>query len=366
MTLLEYEGKALLSLYGIATPIGTLWPEVPDGVREFMVKAQVPIGKRGKAGGVRLATVGSVEEVIEAIFAQRCGGFAVENIYVEERLEIVKELYLAVAIEREMGCHMIIFSSEGGMDIEEVAEDRVLRVPIEPWLGFQPFHGIRIASFLGDAAAGQRLSRTAQALYSLAVDQDAELIEINPLAVVKGGLVAANAKVVLDDNAGFRHSDWAGYARRGERSPLEDSIAATGAVGIEVDPLGDVVAIISGAGLMMATLDLLVSADQKVRAVIDLGGTVLSGSDGIKDVLTAIAPIRPKLTFLNAFLQTAHCDAFALGLAEAHGKCPLQGRIVIRLKGRNAELGRQSLIPLGFELHEDLRPAIEAVSKQRG
>ncbi|MER9951454.1 ATP-grasp domain-containing protein [Mesorhizobium sp. M0047] len=366
MNLLEYEAKALLSRYGIAKPIGALWPEIPDGVCEFFVKAQVPVGKRGKAGGVRYATVGDVEQIVEATVAQQFGGFAVEKIYVEERLEIAKELYLAVATEREMGCHTIIFSSEGGMDIEEVAEDRVLRVSIEPWLGFQPFHGVRLASFLGDAAAGQSLLRTAQALYSLAVDQDAVLVEINPLAVVEGGLVAAGAKVVLDDNARFRHSDWAGYALRGERSPLEESIAATGAVGVEVDPLGDVVAITSGAGLMMATLDLLISTDQKVRAIVDLGGTVLSGSDGLKGVLTAIASARPRVTFLNAFLQTAHCDDFARGLAEAHANCPLEGRIVVRLKGRNGEVGRQSLIHLGFELHEDLRPAIEAVSKHLG
>ncbi|RWK79859.1 MAG: hypothetical protein EOR51_20095 [Mesorhizobium sp.] len=363
MNLLEYQGKALLARHGIATPIGALWPEVPDGPREFMVKVQIPTGKRGKAGGVRYAAIGDVEGIVEVVATQRFGGFAVEQIYVEEYLDIVRELYLAVAVDREMGCYILIFSSEGGTDIEEVAENRVLRVPIDPWLGFQPFHGARIASFLGDADAGQQLSRTAQVLYSLAVNQDAELIEINPLAVVKGGLVAADAKVVLNDNAGFRHSEWAGYERGGERSPLEESIAKTGAVGVEVDPLGDVVAIVSGAGLMMATLDLLVSADQKVRAVIDLAGTVLSGSDGLKNVLSAIAPVRPKVTFLSAFLQTAHCDVFARGLAQAHGKCPLEGRIIVRLKGRNAELGRQSLIPLGFELHEYLRPAIEAVSK---
>ncbi|MER9638550.1 ATP-grasp domain-containing protein [Mesorhizobium sp. M0228] len=366
MKLLEYQGKALLARYGIATPIGALWPEVPDGPREFMVKAQIPSGKRGKAGAVRHAAVGEVEGIVEAMSTQQFGGLAVEKIYVEEYLDIVKELYLAVAVDREMGCHTIIFSSEGGSNIEEVADERILRIPIEPWLGFQPFHGTRLASFLGDAAAGQGLFRTAEALYSLALDQDAELVEINPLALVDGGLVAADAKAVLDDNAHFRHADWAGYARSRERSPLEESIAATGAVGVEVDPQGDVVAITSGAGLMMATLDLLVSAGQRVRAVIDLGGTVLSGSDGLEGVLAATALARPRVTFLNAFLQTAHCDIFARGLAEAHGKCPSGGSIIVRLKGRNAELGRECLAPLGFELHEDLGQAIEAVSKQRG
>lgn len=368
MNLLEVDGKALLSAHGVKVPRGALWPELPSVDGALVIKAQVPTGKRGKAGGVRFARDPEEARVAaEAVLDLSIAGHRVESVYLEEKLAIERELYLAIAIDRDRRSHMLIASRNGGMDIEAVDDAEILRLPIEPLLGFHAFHGARLARFIGgDDTLQSALARTAEALYRMALSLDAELVEINPLAVVGQDVVAADAKVVLDDNARFRQTAWWGAKHSSGHSDLEARIAETGAVGVEVDPAGDLIAIISGAGLMMATLDLLMGAGLKVRAVIDLGGTVLSGGEGLRGVLSAVAPANPRVTFINAFLQTAFCDVFAESLAAAHEGAALPGRVVVRLKGRQAEAGRARLQPLGFEVHEDLRPAIEALMAGRG
>jgi succinyl-CoA synthetase beta subunit len=298
------------------------------------------------------------------MLGQRLGAHVIASAWIEERLVIEDELYLAVAVDRDSGRHVVIASPFGGIDIEEVAPERVLVLGIDPLLGLRDFHAAQIARFLSPIAHIQpAITDAVRALYRVALDEDAELVEVNPLAVVAGGrLVAADAKVVLDDNARFRHPSWSGFTAPDPRSELEQRIADAGAVGIEVDPDGDVTAIVSGAGLMMATLDLLTEAGLRVRCAIDLGGSVLTGGDGFRRVLAALASARPRITFINAFLQTAFCDAFAEGLVAGHAETPLNGRIVVRLKGRRAEQGRRLLAPLGFEIHEDLRPALGALA----
>ncbi|WP_137389978.1 ATP-grasp domain-containing protein [Rhodoligotrophos defluvii] len=363
MNLLEAEGKALIARHGIAVPRGALWPELPETEGALVVKAQVPTGRRGKAGGIRFAAGHQqAESAAKALLGMEIGGHRANAVYVEERLEILHEHYLAVALDRDRRCHLIIASPKGGMDIEEVDEHHILRLPIDPLLGLRSFHADCVARFLTEDGHDQTpLSELVASLYRAVVAVDAELIEINPLAVTPGGLVAADAKVILDDNARFRHPEWPDSTDRTDRSTFERAAATAGAVGVEVDPEGDTVAVVSGAGLMMATLDLLADAGLKVRAVIDLGGTVLSGADGLQQVLSAVAPLNPRVTFLNAFMQTAFCDVFAEGLAGAHASAPLPGRIVVRLKGRRADVGRARLQPLGFEIHEDLEPAIAAL-----
>lgn len=361
MNLLEVEGKALLAAHGLPVPKGALWPDLPSVKGELVVKAQVPAGKRGKAGGVRFVnSAEEARETAEALLGETVNGHRVDAVYLEERLAIRRELYLAVAVDRDARAHVLIASPKGGVGIEEIDDADMLRLPIDPLLGFRLFHGAQVARFLADDRALQKpLAQAAEALYRVALAEDAELVEVNPLAVVGDRVVAADAKLVLDDNARFRHPAWPAADRNEERSALEARIAEAGAVGVEVDRDGDVVAVVSGAGLMMATLDLLKEAGLKVRAVVDLGGTVLSGGDGLRQVLLAIAPVRPRTIFVNAFLQTAFCDVFAESLAEA---CQTAGPVVVRLKGRRAEAGRERLQSLGIEVHEDFRSAIEALT----
>lgn len=363
MNLLEANGKALLAAHGIAIPRGALWPQMPPGDGALVVKAQIPAGGRGKAGGIRFAA-GPEEagHAARSLLGTTIAGHRVDAVYVEEKLAIDHEHYLAVTIDRDRRCPVMIASPSGGMDIEAVDRDRILRLPIDPLLGFRAFHGTRIARFLDGGALAPTFAETAEALYRLAMAQDAELVEVNPLVVAGDAVIAADAKIVLDDNARFRQTGHAQADGASGASALEARIAEAGAVGVEIDADGDVVAVVSGAGLMMATLDLLRSAGLKVRAVVDLGGTVLAGGEGLRRVLAAVAPLKPRITFINAFLQTALCDVFADSLAAAHAGTALAGKVVVRLKGRRAEAGQARLEPLGFTVHEDLRPAIGALT----
>ncbi|WP_342640442.1 ATP-grasp domain-containing protein [Rhodoligotrophos ferricapiens] len=367
MNLLEAEGKALIAQHGIKVPRGALWPELPVIEGGLVLKAQVPTGKRGKAGGIRfVADHQQAESAAKALLDMEIGGHRTKAIYVEEKLDILHEHYLAIAIDRDRRCHLVIASPKGGMDIEEVDPRHILRLPIDPLLGLRSFHADCVARFLsGEGDDQTALGEVIASLYHAALALDAELIEINPLALTPSGLVAADAKIILDDNARFRHPEWPDSTKRTDRSAFERASAMAGAVGVEVDPEGDTVAVVSGAGLMMATLDLLADAGLRVRAVIDLGGTVLSGAEGLRQVLAAVGPLKPRVTFLNAFMQTAFCDIFAEGLAGAHQTAPLPGRVVVRLKGRRADIGRARLQPLGFEIHEDLEPAIAALAPGR-
>jgi succinyl-CoA synthetase beta subunit len=290
----------------------------------------------------------------------------VQAVYVEQRLDIRRELYLALAIDRDRRCLTLLVAAHGGVDVEELPDGSLARIAIDPLLGLRDFH---VAAALRSAGLeeGQRpaLAGVVRSLHRLAIGEDAELVEINPLVITGGGdVIAADAKIVLDDNAAFRRKpldEEVSPAHHTGRSLLEAEIAASGAVGVEVDPHGELVAVVSGAGLMMATLDLLCEQGLPVRCAVDLGGTVLAGGEVLSRVFEAVGAARPRITFLNAFMQTALCDEFARMLLDAHLRKPLSGRIVVRLKGRNADTGRDLLARQGFEVYEDLAPAVQAL-----
>jgi succinyl-CoA synthetase beta subunit len=365
--LLEHQGKALFRRHGIAVPAGSLWPEEPDCDGPLVVKAQVAAGGRGKAGGIRFAA--DKQEAGRIASDMKTGsvnGRPVQAVYVEQRLDIRRELYLAITVDRDRRCLTLLVAAEGGVDVEELPDGSLARIPIDPLLGLRDFH-VAAAQRGAVLEDGQRpaLAGVVRSLYRLAIEEDADLVEINPLVITAdGGVVAADAKVVLDDNAAFRRKPLAQEVPASHlsgRSPLEAEIAAAGAVGVEVDPQGEVVAVVSGAGLMMATLDLLCEKGLRVRCAVDLGGTVLAGGDVLSRVFEAVGAAQPRVTFLNAFMQTALCDEFARMLLDAQQRKPLSGRIVVRLKGRNAETGRDLLARQGFEVYEDLAPAVLAL-----
>lgn len=369
MNLLEVDGKALVSAHGVRIPQGALWPALPDCAGPLVVKAQVPEGRRGKRGGIEFVDSGeAVPAAVESLLGRKLGEYRVDSVYIEQQLAIARECYLAVSIDRDRQCRVVVASAHGGMEIESVPEQSILKLAVDPLLGWRRFHGEQVARFLG--AAGEiheALCDCAEALYRMAESEDAELVELNPLAVTEDNrVVACDAKVILDDNARFRHPEWAHLATRPARSPLEDAIAATGAIGIELDPQGDVIGVVSGAGLMMATLDLLADAGYSVRCMVDLGGTVLAGGDELKRVFDTVAAAATGTLFINAFLQMAPTDAFAERLAEAYAGNPFRGEIVVRLKGHRSEAGRERLHALGFDVHEELDSAIAAIASSGG
>lgn len=371
MDLLEHQGKALFRRHGIPVPAGALWPDLPAEEGELVVKAQVAEGKRGKRGGIRFAK--SREDARNAareMAGARLGANAVEAVYIEQRLDIAREMYLAIAVDRDRGCPVLLASPHGGVDVEEAPAGSLLRLPIDPLLGLRDFHIRAAVRGLGAAAnRGEEIAKIVRALHSLVVAEDALLAEINPLIMSGSGeFRAADAKITLDDNAAFRRTSTAGdpAAGAGNQTPLEAEIAETGAVGIEIDPDGDVVAVVSGAGLMMATLDILSEAGSRVRAVVDLGGSVLAGGEALSRVFNAVSRFRPRITLINAYMHTAFTDELARMLVEAQKIAPLSGHAVIRLKGRGGDEGRTILAQQGFEVFEELAPAIAAVTSRTG
>ncbi len=365
MNLLEHEGKRLFRRHGIAVPQGALWPELPARVASYAVKAQVRAGKRGKAGAVRFAdSAAAAGAAAQALLGSRVGEEEARQVLIEERLSIARELYLAVAVERDARCRVLLASADGGVEIESVPAARLLRLPIDPQIGLRDFHLRRVAAFLAPPpAAGEALAATVRALYDLAVAEEALLAEINPLVLTaEDQLVAADAKVTLDGRAAFRHPDWADFEAPPAGSPFEQAVAAAGGAAVEVDPDGEVVGVISGAGLMMASLDMLIARGLKVRSIIDMGGTPLGGAEGLVPIFRAVAEMKPRVTFINAYFHTALADSFARGVLGAAEKAPLGGRVVLRLVGRNAATGRALLAPLGFESHDELMTALDAVA----
>jgi succinyl-CoA synthetase beta subunit len=365
MDLLEYEAKRLFGRHGIAIPRGGLWPDPPADLGPCVIKAQVRAGGRGKRGGIRFASsAAEARAAAEGLLGAAIGDAAVERVYVEERLDVARELYLAVTIDRDARCYALLASSEGGVEVEAVAAGRILRVPIDPVIGLRPFTVRRVVRFLdlpNEAAAP--LGATVQALYDLAMREEATLAEINPLALTGDGcVVAADAKVSLDDRAAYRHPAWSEFERAEPGTEAEQAVLRAGGVAAEIDPEGDVVGVMSGAGLMMATLDMMIAQGISVRCVIDMAGTPLGGSAGLIPVFQAVAAMRPKVTFINAHFHTALADSFARGVLGAAETAPLSGKLILRLVGRRAEEGRRLLAPLGFETHESLVEAIVAVA----
>ena len=189
MNLVEHEGKRLFARYGITVPRGALWPEVPAGLSSYVVKAQMRSGGRGKRGGIRFVdTADAVDAVARQLVDGRLGADAIEGVYVEERLAIRRELYLAVAVDRDSRCRVLLASPRGGVDIEDVPDKEILRIPVDPSIDLAPSLARHVACFL-DEAGGQRdtIEATVRALHTLAVAEDAMLAEINPLAITDDG-----------------------------------------------------------------------------------------------------------------------------------------------------------------------------------
>ncbi|MBT6117240.1 MAG: hypothetical protein HOH66_05190 [Rhodospirillaceae bacterium] len=371
MNLLEHQGKTLFRRYGLAVPVGVLWPQpLPISAGGYVAKAQIRAGGRGKAGGIRFAENGETAGSAAAALAKaEIGGRRVEAVLVEERLAIAREFYVAVAIDRDRRCRSFVLAAQGGVEIESLPADRVRRVPVDPLIGLRPHHLRRAVAALepADKAVAGALSAALEALYRLAQGEDADLVEVNPLTLTADGrIVAADAKVTLDPRAAYRHGAREGFAAAdgpAEGEEIERIVAAAGGTAVPMRADGNTVAVVSGAGLTMATADMLTELGVPLRCVMDLGGAPVSGAEGMVPVFEAVAALAPEVTFINAYLHSSLADKFAEAIRAAYGRRPFPGRVVLRLLGRNAEAGHAILAPLGFEVVEGFVDALETVAR---
>lgn len=384
MNIHEYEGKALLAAEGVPVPEGYPAAAAAEAEavaaklgRRCVVKAQVHVGGRGKAGGVKLANnPAEARAAAEAILALTIKGLPVRQLLVEEALDIAGEYYLALTLDRATRRTVIIASASGGVDIEEVAAstpEKVVREPIDPAFGLQPFQITRVMLALGLPSAQQRAAGTILAALDRAYRaHDCTLAEINPLVVTGDGqVIAADAKFNFDDSARFRHAEWDQYATDAQTDPIEAEAQRRGLqyVRLQATDLGGAapaVAVIgNGAGLVMGTLDEVsrVGRDRGVGPAnfLDLGGG--ARAEVVRQALEVVL-LNPDVrgVFLNIFGGITRCDEVARGLLAAADEVELKVPLVVRLTGTNEEEGRALLAADGrFQPFTEFAPAAEAI-----
>jgi succinyl-CoA synthetase beta subunit len=356
----EYQAKALLARYGVAVPRGEV-TDSPAEAREIahrlggrcVVKAQIHAGGRGKGGGVKLAK--DPEEacsLAKAILGMTLvtpqtgpAGRVVRKVLIEEALDIDRELYLGVTLDRERGLPAMMVSRFGGMEIEEVAArdpKSIVREILDPCLSMFPFQARKLAFALG--LAGESFKSGVgfmQSLFRAYVETDASLAEINPLLVTKqGGVVALDAKMTFDDNALFRHADIKEMRDLAEEDPLEVEASKFGLNYIKLD--GNVGCMVNGAGLAMATMDLVKIAGGEPANFLDVGGGATE--EQVKNAFRIILSDKNvKAILINIFGGIMRCDIIAKGVVAAVQEMGLATPVVVRLEGTNVELGKKIL-----------------------
>jgi succinyl-CoA synthetase beta subunit len=367
MKLLEYEAKKILAKYGVPTPKGGLATNIAQACEiartlktPLAVKAQVPVAGRGKAGGILFVdTLAEVEKAAEKLFNMQIKGFPIRSIWIEERVHAKKELYFGITVDRFNKGYVAIGSTEGGMEIEEVAAkspEKVLRFPISPLHGFRPYHARQMAKRMG--YSGSQLSTLANIFYNLyraGIDHDAELIEMNPLVEnSEGNFVAVDARMIIDDNAMFRHPEYKEKTIEGELSPQEIEAAKNDLAYVKLD--GNIGVIGNGAGLVMATLDIIQLYGGKPANFLDVGGG--APSEKIAAALKIVlSDQNVKAVLINILGGITRCDEVARGILQAKEKLGIEKPIVIRLVGTNEEEGKRILTEAGIHVLDSMEEA---------
>ena len=366
--LTEGRGKELFRKYGVDVPPGRLVRSADEAERltreqevplPCVVKAQVLAGGRGKGGAVRFATTPEeAKAAAGAILGQAFQGETVREVLLERKVAIERELYVSFALDRSLRLPILIASRQGGVEIESVADAAIDRQAVEPLPGLVAYERRRAAGTLGLAGPlAADLDRLLQGLYRLFQEEDAELVEINPLAVVDGHLLALDAKVIIEDDAAFRHPEYAEL--RDDRTPLEELAREKEIAFVQLD--GNIGVIANGAGLTMATLDVLKEFGGSPGVFLDLGGT--DDPKKVTEAFLLMAQAKPKAVFLNIFGGVTRCDTVAKGLVTALGSVPAQERfpLVARIRGNNEAEGIAILRAAGVTSVPDLRASAEAV-----
>ncbi|HWB23679.1 MAG TPA: ADP-forming succinate--CoA ligase subunit beta [Gaiellaceae bacterium] len=360
MDLHEHQGKELFRRYGIPVSEGRLALSPAEARRAaeelggpVVVKAQVLTGGRGKAGGVKVATSPEdAEAKAREILGLDIRGHVVRKLWIEQASEIAKEYYLSVTFDRGARKPLLMLTTEGGVEIEEVAAnnpDALARLHVDPLVGYQPFEGrdLVFAAGIDDPAEQRQVLEIVEKLYACFVGEDAMLCEINPLVVTPGGEVKAlDAKFTVDDSALYRHADVAEWRDPSAADPLETFAREKGVTYVKLD--GSVAIVANGAGLAMSTLDVIVAAGGRPANFCDLGGA--SNADTVTDAFEVIGrDPQVRSILLNIFAGITRCDEIARGMLVALDRTGLAVPIVVRFDGTNADAGREILSDSGRE-----------------
>jgi len=365
MNLHEYQAKTLFSDFGIPVPAGHVVSTVSEakalkGDDGWVVKAQVHAGGRGKVGGVKRASnAAELETVVRGLLGDllvthQTGpkGLPIDKLLIEPPCDIVKELYLGALIDRSCNQLVFIASSMGGMDIEAIAAsdpDKILQVVVNPVTGLQPFQCRQIAFGLGlEGMQIRELTHIMLSLYRLFTEKDLSLVEINPLVITgEGKLLALDAKINLDDNALFRHKDLEEMRDPMQEDPTEHKAAQFDLNYVTLD--GNIGCMVNGAGLAMATMDIIKLHGGDPANFLDVGGGTTA--DRVAEALKLIvADDKVEAILVNIFGGIVRCDLIADGIIQAIREINLHVPVVVRLEGTNAEAGREKLNDSGLSI----------------
>ncbi len=380
MKIHEYQGKNLFAKYGVPIPKGYPAHSVDEAVTAaervltetggsvVVVKAQIHAGGRGKGGGVKVVRGGASE--VRDVASRMLGmqlvthqtgpeGQKVRRLYVEQGLDMVRELYLGAVVDRDRRMIAFMASTEGGVEIEKVAAEtpeKIRSIHVDPTVGLSAWQSRELAFGLGLLAHGKetvtKFVRLMGALYEAFVAEDCSLLEINPLVVLRNGdVVALDAKLNFDDNADFRHRTWSELRDRDEEDPIELEAREAGLNYVSLD--GNVGCLVNGAGLAMATMDIIKHAGKDVGVApanfLDVGGGATQ-----EQVTKAFSMIlrspRVRAIFVNIFGGIMKCDVIAMGVVAAARELGLKVPLVVRLEGTNVELGRKILSESGLAI----------------
>ncbi len=368
MKIHEYQAKEIFRRFGVPTPRGEMVTS-PDqaravaerlGTKIVVVKAQIHAGGRGKGGGVKLAkSPTEAGELAKSILGMNLitpqtgpGGRIVRRLLVEEGLDIKRELYLSILVDRAVAAPVIMASQAGGMEIEEVAHsnpEAILRETISPATGLQPYHARKVAFGLGlTGDAANAATPFLQALYRTFLETDASLVEINPLVVTGDGrLVALDAKMTFDDNALYRHKELAELRDINEEDPLEVEASNYKLNYIKLE--GNVGCMVNGAGLAMGTMDIIKLSGGSPANFLDVGGG--ANAEQVKNAFKILVSDKNvKGVFINIFGGILRCDVLATGVVAAAKELNLKIPVVIRMEGTNVEKGQEILRESGLGL----------------
>jgi len=362
----EYQAKSVLARFGVTVPRGEVAftsQEAGEIARRLggkiaVVKAQIHAGGRGKGGGVKIAkSPDEAEQFAKQILGMTLvthqtgpEGRKVGRVLIEEGLQIERELYLSIVIDRASASPVIIASASGGMDIEEVAAkepEKILREQIDPGTGVIPFQARKLAFGMGlGSGPANKLVKLLDSIYKAFIETDASMIEVNPLILTKGGdLLALDAKISFDDNALYRHPDLRDLRDLGEEDPLEVEASKFSLNYIRLD--GNIGCMVNGAGLAMATMDIIKLAGGEPANFLDVGGG--ANAEQIKNAFRILmADSNVKAVLINIFGGILRCDVLAQGVIAAVQELGVRVPIVIRMEGTNVEEGKRLLRESGL------------------
>ncbi|MGH1419170.1 MAG: malate--CoA ligase subunit beta [Hyphomicrobiaceae bacterium] len=380
MDIHEYQAKELLAQFGVQVPRGGLAysPEQATyraneiGGTKWVVKAQVHSGARGKAGGIKVCTNDKeIWDAADGLLGRRLvtnqtgpRGKLVSRLYIEEGIEIDRELYLSFVMDRAQERIVVVASAAGGMDIEEIAErepDSILRLVVDPAVGMQSFQAREVSFGLGiEPNVTGQFERAILGCYRAFRDLDATMLEVNPLIVTKSqGILALDCKMSIDDNALFRRPQIAELRDKSQEDPRETYASDRGLSYVGLD--GDIGCVVNGAGLAMATLDMIKLAGGEPANFLDIGGGA-SPERVAKSFRAVLKDTNVKVVLLNVFAGINRCDWVAKGVVEAVREFNIKQPVVIRLAGTNVEEGHRIVSESGLDLIsvDTLRDAAEA------